>query len=251
VERLNEMRIGARLADGTGVRASVGTRSSLHAQHGTALFVGLDGDVTVCAPGAAPVHGRVVIVPPDVANASSSVGPTVGFIYDPESVAQVADVARDGGIRVLDGRLGARVLDAVRVHQAALADPDTLLGLSCECAAWMRDRSPRRRIDRRVARVVEAIRAPDGDRHAAIAATRLSPAHLAALFVRDIGLPMRSYALWRKLLAAVVQLAPGDATAAAHGAGFADLAHFSRTCRRMLGYTPTALRDGILGIQRA
>jgi AraC-like DNA-binding protein len=45
-------------------------------------------------------------------------------------------------------------------------------------------------------------------------------------------------------LAAVLAFDRTDATTAAHRAGFADLAHFSRTCRRMLGYSPTGLRDG-------
>ena len=39
-----------------------------------------------------------------------------------------------------------------------------------------------------------------------------------------------------------------DASHAAHEAGFADLARFSRTCRRRLGDSPTALRDGSLGV---
>jgi AraC-like DNA-binding protein len=68
---------------------------------------------------------------------------------------------------------------------------------------------------------------------------------LVALFARDVGTSIRSYRLWRRLLRALLAFAQGDATTAAHAAGFADLAHFSRTCRRMLGYTPTALRDGI------
>jgi hydroxypyruvate isomerase len=39
--------------------------------------------------------------------------------------------------------------------------------------------------------------------------------------------------------------------AAAHAAGFADLPHFSRTCRRMLGYTPSSDVLGSLGINTA
>jgi AraC-like DNA-binding protein len=50
-----------------------------------------------------------------------------------------------------------------------------------------------------------------------------------------------TYARWRRLLDALAAFT-GDATAAAHAAGFADLAHFSRTCRQMLGYSPTTLR---------
>ncbi|WP_433932169.1 helix-turn-helix domain-containing protein [Sorangium cellulosum] len=64
--------------------------------------------------------------------------------------------------------------------------------------------------------------------------------------MRDVGLPIRTFQLWRRLLVAVAALSRLDATGAAHAAGFADLAHFSRTCRRMLGYSPTELRSGLL-----
>jgi AraC-like DNA-binding protein len=62
---------------------------------------------------------------------------------------------------------------------------------------------------------------------------------------RDIGTSMRSYRLWHRLLRALRTFSTSDATSAAYAAGFADLAHFSRTCRRMLGYSPTSIRDGV------
>jgi AraC-like DNA-binding protein len=65
------------------------------------------------------------------------------------------------------------------------------------------------------------------------------------LFARDIGISRRTYRLWHRLLCALRAFSTSDATSAAHAAGFADLAHFSRTCRRMLGYSPTGLRDGV------
>jgi AraC-like DNA-binding protein len=70
----------------------------------------------------------------------------------------------------------------------------------------------------------------------------VSRAHLRALFARDIGTPIPTYARWRRLLDALVAFGGSSATVAAHAAGFADLAHFSRTCRDMLGYSPTTLR---------
>ncbi|KYF58434.1 hypothetical protein BE04_11725 [Sorangium cellulosum] len=69
---------------------------------------------------------------------------------------------------------------------------------------------------------------------------------MQALFVRDVGVPIRTFQLWRRLLVALAAFARLDATGAAHAAGFADLAHFSRTCRRMLGYSPTELRTGLM-----
>ena len=82
---------------------------------------------------------------------------------------------------------------------------------------------------------------PSSGRRSQATRLELSAAHFRALFARDIGVPMGRYVLWRRLLHALARIGPVDLTTAAHAAGFADLAHFSRMCRRMLGYAPTAL----------
>ena len=56
------------------------------------------------------------------------------------------------------------------------------------------------------------------------------------------GMALRPYLRWLRLLRAMEQVAAGGAlTDAALEAGFADAAHFSRTCRRHFGITPRAL----------
>ncbi|WP_437589747.1 helix-turn-helix domain-containing protein [Sorangium sp. So ce1000] len=245
--RLNESRIGAVIADAFAVRASTAMRSTLHAEHGAAILVGLEGEVTVTGPGGAAVRGRVVVVPPDVWHAASSPGPTLGLLYDPEEMPHVAGHARlHGGPYPLEGRLLSRLDGAVAAHSASLSRPDVLDGLAREVAAWLARESPRRAPDGRVARVLEALRDPAADRRLAVSRAGISEAHLQALFARDVGLPIRTFQLWRRLLAALVAFSRKDATSAAHAAGFADLAHFSRTCRRMLGYSPSELRSGLM-----
>ncbi len=252
--RLNETRIGGVVADAFAVRASgpgsdAGPSASpLHAQHGAGLLVGLDGDVIVTAPGRSPVRGRVVAVAPDVLHAARGEGPGVGLLYDPELAPHVAGYMRARGAPfAVEGRLAARLLDAATQHRASLGRSDVLAGLALEASRWIADASPPRRpLDRRVARLLDALRAPEIDPLAPTCAgeAEVSAAHLRALFVRDVGVPIRVFRLWRRLLAAVAALGSVDATRAAHAAGFADLAHFSRTCRRMLGFSPTELRDG-------
>lgn len=247
MERLNESRIGAVITDVFAVRAATSTASTLHAPHGVGILVGLDNDVSVIEPGRPHVRGRVVVVPPHLRHAAACPGPTIGLLYDPETAPHVAGYSRlRGGAFALEGRLAARVCAAMAAHRASLSQPEVLDGLGRELATWFANASSRRDRDGRVTRVLEALRDPTANRRLVVARARISPAHLQALFVRDVGLPMRTFQLWRRLLVALGAFARLDATSAAHAAGFADLAHFSRTCRRMLGHSPTALRSGLL-----
>ena len=220
--RLNESRIGAVLTEPYGASLTTRAATSTHVEHGTAILVGLDADVTVTTP-THTLRARVVTVPPQTPYAAHCPGPTLTYSVDPEHARPEAD---------------ARLADAVYAHRATLAGSDTLVGLGDEL---VRAASPAPPIDRRIRRLAETLRDPAADRAAALAATRLSPAHVQALFARDIGLPIRTYCLWRRLLHALARVGPLDLTASAHAAGFADLAHFSRTCRRMLGYAPSEL----------
>ncbi|MBC8749277.1 MULTISPECIES: helix-turn-helix domain-containing protein [Paraburkholderia] len=70
----------------------------------------------------------------------------------------------------------------------------------------------------------------------------LSPSRLMHAFTGSMGIALRPYLLWLRLQLACAELTRGaSATEAALQAGFADAAHLSRTCRRMLGTTPTAI----------
>jgi AraC-like DNA-binding protein len=75
------------------------------------------------------------------------------------------------------------------------------------------------------------------------AAVKLSPSRLRHLFVQETGMPLRTYALWRRLLQVWDRLMEGETLSrAAHSAGFADSAHLSRTARTMFGLAPSAMR---------
>ena len=72
-------------------------------------------------------------------------------------------------------------------------------------------------------------------------AAHLSLSQLERLFAHQLGLPVRRLVLWRRLRIALhLALAGGTLTDAAHGAGFADSAHFSRTMKQLFGVTAAA-----------
>ena len=70
----------------------------------------------------------------------------------------------------------------------------------------------------------------------------LSESRLIHVFKEHTGIPIRRYLLWLRLVEAVEQMsAHVSITVSAHGAGFADSAHLSRTFRRMFGISPSFL----------
>jgi AraC-like DNA-binding protein len=235
---LNESRTSAVIREHVAARAVTAPTAARHAGHGALVLVGLDGPVTVVD--AATTTARVLVAPPDHDFAVRGAGPAVELLFDPERVPAAAALGRRG----LDPSLGAKILAVVHHHRAAITQPDTLLGVADEVAALL----PAIRaapIDRRVSCALEVMRDPS-DRRGVAVPVDLSAAHLRALFDRDLGISPRRYQLWRRTLIGVASFNRVNATAAAHRAGFADLAHFSRACRALLGASPTALGRALL-----
>ncbi len=70
----------------------------------------------------------------------------------------------------------------------------------------------------------------------------LSSGRFGHLFKDVVGVPLRRYLLWRRLLSALEHIAAGNTfTSAAHEAGFTDSAHLSRTFRQMFGLSLSAM----------
>jgi AraC-like DNA-binding protein len=70
----------------------------------------------------------------------------------------------------------------------------------------------------------------------------LSISRLTHVFTEEVGMPIRSYVRWMRLVNAMEHLCVGGTlTAAAHTGGFADATHFSRTFKAMFGVGPSEL----------
>ena len=108
--------------------------------------------------------------------------------------------------------------------------------------------APRRSLDARVTRVLDAIRKSDELRMSiedAADLANLSPSRFAHLFKQQVGLPFRRYLLWRKLARAMLMIGRQQTiSAAAHEADFADAAHLTRTFDQMFGMAPSILMRG-------
>ncbi len=99
--------------------------------------------------------------------------------------------------------------------------------------------------DPRISKALEWIAAnPDTPPTGALLAAQvhLSESRFTHLFRQQTGLSLSRYLLWLRLFEGVAAVARGDnMTSAAHRAGFADLAHMSRTFRGTFGVVPSEL----------
>ncbi|HEY3732115.1 MAG TPA: AraC family transcriptional regulator [Steroidobacteraceae bacterium] len=100
--------------------------------------------------------------------------------------------------------------------------------------------------DARIARAVELIRRRLGGPiplKQMAAAVHLSPDRFRHLFMQETRVSFRAYLLWLRLEVALEAYVAGSTlTDAAHLAGFADSAHFSRNFKRMFGIAAASIR---------
>ena len=128
-------------------------------------------------------------------------------------------------------RLGGAALLAA----AGGAISPTLDGIAAALQAQPRQILADARLQRALDRV-DALLSGKVSAAAVAEAAHLSLSQLERLFSAQLGLPVRRLVLWRRLRLAIRFILLGSTlTQAAHGAGFADAAHFSRTMRSLFG----------------
>ncbi len=229
------------------VLPQTGQRSNqMHAHHAVQLTMAAGGRVAIrTANGLVP--GPVILIAPDVPHAIEPEGRIALLFVEPESRAGQS-------IRSLLGGRGCGTIEAPPGLEEDLgliwSRPVPTDGDLAQLGGDVLERffgpaGSGGGIDTRIARVLDWLpKAPDERASAAEAAAIacLSESRFSHLFVEEVGLPFRTFVLWRRLMRAVERISGGDSlTVAAHHAGFADSAHFSRTFHRMFGLPATAL----------
>jgi AraC-like DNA-binding protein len=151
-----------------------------------------------------------------------------------------------GGIAAVERALIEPVLPELRAAVRGRRGRKAIVELARRIVQSLtRDAEPSVISDERIVRAVAYINANLSqsltlDQVAAVA--HLSPSRFRHLFAEQTGTGLRPYILWRRFVSVWEHTMRGESlSTAAHAAGFADSAHLSRTCRRMMGIPPSLL----------
>ncbi|KLK90450.1 hypothetical protein AA309_25575 [Microvirga vignae] len=220
----------------------------LHAHHAIQITLSAGGRFCI-RTGDGRMDGPVVVIAPDVPHAFEPEGKVALLFVEPESRAGQALMQGMAGALVakLDARLGHAPTKLADLWIDAQSDDGVVeaLGRSLVQEA-VGEVLPASTLDLRIARTLDWLtsRISEGVGLAEAAAIAcLSESRFSHLFAAEVGLPFRTYLLWRRLMLAVERISAGTSlTVAAHEAGFADSAHFSRTFHRMFGIPAASLQ---------
>jgi AraC-like DNA-binding protein len=188
--------------------------------------------VAVSAAGGLEVAANALAIAGNVEHVCRNHGASISLFVDPETE---------------DGKAVKRILSGDRVATFPI---ERLEGLRDEFESFRKAEEPEfsraegiaRPVstgDSRIGSLLDLIpsipdkKAPVG---ALAARVGISETRLMHLFKDEMGIPIRRYLLWKRLLDAIFLIKRGQAlTMAAVEAGFADYAHFSRTFKGMFG----------------
>lgn len=217
--------------------------TDMHGHHAFQIVVHGGTPCIVDANGEA-IHGPVAIIEPDRPHAIQSPRDHALVVFvEPESRAGLALRDREPVRELGPGHLVAEVIAALMPDNWSRADEAvrrtlTMAGMSEYLTPLRWWRHPA--VDEALLRLPDLVDDGRVDVSDLAATIGVSTSRLTHVFSTEVGIPLRSYARWLRLVRATECLADGATiTEAAHAARFADAAHFSRSFKEMFGLAPS------------
>lgn len=212
-----------------------------HAHHATQIIVSTDGPELRLRVADRVVRAPTIVVGPNVAHAIES-DATCSIIVFTRPESHLSDALRE---RVLDpAPFAARSFRAASTIE--IPTRESAVALVDRITSQLVGPHPFVRRDRPdvVTRALAIL--PDALIHGSVALDAIarecgvSASRFRHLFMASTGSSWRAFVRWERLVRATASASTGASlTAAAHDAGFADAAHFTRTFRAMFGLTPS------------
>ena len=243
--------VSTRLYFGTGRGLLIGDipYTQEHSHHAMELFIGLKEEINLVSQGQ-QYASRVIILNSDIPHKlEASSHERIVIIVDPESkTAQnlFHQYLQAEPIFCFDNKQSDYLLtqiesyldDDINAHQAENFC-DQIIN------SFITHDDNKKPIDSRIIKVIEYLKTVETKKISVQLISDqvgLSESHLMHIFKEQVGIPIRRYLLWLRLLDAFNNLFDGcSLTHAAHCSGFADSAHLSRTFRKMFGLSISSI----------
>lgn len=220
-----------------------------HEHHSIQISLALEGTLALREHGQEWREYAAAMIPAHLAHALRGEDSVLATVFiEPESDAgrKLRDRFAGSGIIALPHDLAVHAASILRAAYAHHRSEEGMQRAMWELIGCLTEGvALRATVDERILRAIELIRERI---HRPVTLEEiasevyLSPSRFRHLFVQETGMAFRPYLLWLRLQRALEEYTRGARlTDAALAAGFADLAHLSRTFRRMLGINPTNL----------
>lgn len=221
-------------------------QTDFHSHYAATLAISLEKNITI-ETDLGKEEYRVALVGPNTYHRTISPGvEMVALLIDPETYefGSISESISSGEVKKLEIQKFLPLIDSLwSLYYGDLSDDEaTQLQFNLLRTVYPFD-ALKTTVDPRIQKIAKRIRmeVPNSIRMKEIGKDfSISEDRLIRLFKENLGIPLRRYLLWVRILRAVKELKAGNnLTDAAHAAGFSDSAHFSRTFKENFGFIPS------------